>query len=843
MTLFSGFAAVLHRYSASPDLMVGVPVAGRNRPELEPLIGFFVNTLVLRVAFTDRSTGEELLNRVRRCSLDAFTHQDVPFEKLVAEVNPDRDLGRAPLFQVMFALQNAPAGQIELPGLTLSRLEIDPGTARFELYLELTENGDELTGALQVNHDLFEKSFVARFLRHFRTLIGGMVARPAGAVSDLPLLSAAERAQLLREWNDSAAGVPADRSYDELFAESVSRFPDTVAVGCRDERLTYTELDARASGAARVLAGQSLGMEGVVAILGQRGLDFLVAMLGAFKARAAYLPLDPHHPPRRLRQVIERSRCSLVLVAGELLQLAREAVEGLGASGPALVGLESLARGPRAEVEPVPVGSEHLAYTIFTSGSTGIPKGAKLVHRGMVNHLYAKIRDLDLGPADVVAQTASQCFDISVWQFLSPLLVGGRVEVYPDAVAHEPAKLLEQAAADEVTVLETVPSILRLMLEEVRRRDEEAPALSRLRWLIPTGEALPPELCREWQRFYPGADVLNAYGPTECSDDVSHYRVPVLETDAALNIPIGRPVANTELYVLGPGLGFGPLGFVGELYAGGAGVGRGYLFEPVKTAVTFVPDPCSGRIGERLYRTGDLARFRADSDLEFLGRIDHQVKIRGLRLELGEIEAFLGEHPELSGAVVMAVPEASGTHRLVAYVVGRQAHVPSGGSRGGIQAPEIGQLREFLSRQLPEYAIPTAWRVLESFPLTPNGKIDRRALPEADQEAGGEERAYIAPRNEVEEAVAEVFASVIGLGRVGVYDHFFDLGGHSLLATQATSRLRELFGVDVELRTLFEAPNVATLAGVIEDLVIEQIENLSDEDVDSFLEMEPESLV
>jgi len=834
MTLFSGFTAVLHRYSGQSDLMVGVPVAGRNRPELEPLIGFFVNTLVLRVRFSNRSTGEELLDQVRRSALDAFTHQDLPFEKLVAEVNPDRDLDRAPLFQVMFALQNAPAGQIELPGLSLSRLEIDPGTARFELYLELTENGDELTGALQVNRDLFETTFVARFLRHFQALIGGMVARPGDAVSDLPLLSVAERAQLLREWNDSGVRVPSHRSYDQLFAEAVSRFPDAIAAGWQDERLTYTELDARASGAARVLADQGIGLEDIVAILGQRGVDFLVAVLGAFRARAAYLPLDPHHPPRRLRQVLEQSRCSLLLVASTLRPLAMRAIEGLDGRGPGLIELESLARGPRAAAEPAPAGSEHLAYTIFTSGSTGIPKGAMLVHRGMVNHLFAKIGDLGLGRADVVAQTASQCFDISVWQFLSPLLVGGRVEVYPDAVAHDPARLLERAAEDEVTVLETVPSILRTMLEEIRRRGEGAPPLSSLRWLIPTGEALPPELCRQWQRIYPRADVLNAYGPTECSDDVSHCRVSVREADGALSIPIGRPVANAELHVLGPGHALGPTGFVGELYVGGSGVGRGYLFDPVKTAATFVPDSCSGRVGDRLYRTGDLARFRGDGNIEFLGRIDHQVKIRGLRLELGEIEAFLSEHPELSGAVVTAVPEtgAPGTHRLVAYVAGRQG-----------QAPEIGRLRDFLSSRLPDYAVPTAWVTLESFPLTPNGKIDRRALPDADAEARGEERAYVAPRNEVEEAVAEVFASVIGLERVGVFDHFFDLGGHSLLATQAVSRLRELFGVDVELRTLFEAPNVATLAGVIEDLVIEQIESLSDEDVDSLLEKEPESLV
>jgi amino acid adenylation domain-containing protein/FkbH-like protein len=827
MTLSAGFAALLSRYSGASDLMIGVPVAGRGRTELERLIGFFVNTLVLRADLAGAPSVGELLQRVRRATLDSFSHQDLPFEKLVAEVNPDRDLDRSPLFQVMFALQNAPAERIELPGLTLRRLEIETGTTRFEMFLEMTENGGGLEGALHYSTDLFEAPFVARLLGHFEALLGGMAADPSREVSSLPLLSAAERAQLLLEWNDSAGEAPLDLPFQRLFEERVARHPDRIAALHEGEILTYAGLDRRANGLARRLIEEGVGAEGVVAILAERGLDFLAAVLGVFKAGGAYLPLDPHHPPGRIRQVLEQSRSSLVLAAGGLLPLAEEALAGFAGVRPAVLELVP----STAEAPPVRSGSENLAYVIFTSGSTGVPKGAMLVHRGMINHLFAKIAELGLTENDVVAQTASQCFDISVWQLLAALTVGGRVRIYADDVAHDPAVLLDRVEEDGVTVLETVPSLMRLMLAEIGRRGGSAPALPDLRWLIPTGEALPPELCREWHRVYPHAALLNAYGPTECSDDVSHHRVGVEETEEARIVPIGRPILNTELYVMDAGLRPALPGVAGELCVGGEGVGRGYLFDPGKTAGAFVPDPCSYRRGARLYRTGDLARLRPDGNLEFLGRIDHQVKIRGFRLELGEIEALLGEHPGLAAIVVTARPEPSGVQRLVAYVVPRpEAEIASQ------------DLREFLKSRLPEYAIPTAWVTLDRLPLTPNGKVDRRALPDVDSEGPGADRPYVEPRSEVEAAVAEIFAAVIGVERVGAFDNFFDLGGHSLLATQATWRLRETFGVELALRAVFEAPTVAELAGVIEDKIIEQIESLSEDEVDSLLEEDPEAL-
>ncbi|HYH46777.1 MAG TPA: AMP-binding protein, partial [Thermoanaerobaculia bacterium] len=432
-------------------------------------------------------------------------------------------------------------------------------------------------------------------------------------------------------------------------------------------------------------------------------------------------------------------------------------------------------------------------------------------------------------------QTASQCFDISVWQLLTPLLTGGRVEIYPDAVAHDPSVLLDRVDAGGVAVLEIVPSLMRLMLEEVRRRGAARPALAGLRWLIPTGEAVPPELCREWAALYPHVAQINGYGPAECSDDVSLYHIPALpaaEGAEARAVAIGRPIVNTEIYVLDAALRPVPLRVAGELCVGGSGVGRGYLFDPGKTAVAFVPDPFSGRTGDRLYRTGDLARLREDGVLEFLGRFDHQVKIRGHRLELGEIEAMLGEHPDLAAVVVTARPDPAGGQRLVAYVVARE----------GAAVPSPQELRDFLRSRLPEYAVPTAWMALERLPLSPNGKVDRRALPEVEGAAAARDQPYVAPRNEVEEVVAGIFAEIVGVEKVGVFDNFFDLGGHSLLATQATWRLREAFGVELALRTLFEAPTVAELSGVIEDRIIEQIEAMSEDEVDSQLETDPDPL-
>ena len=830
MTLLSGFAGVLARYSGADDLMIGVPIAGRGRTELEQLIGFFVNTLVIRVDLATRPSSEGLVDQVRQTSLEAFTHQDLPFEKLVAEINPDRDLDRSALFQVMFALQNTPVGEIELPDLTLRKLDIDSGTARFELYLELTEVEDHLSGMVQYSLDLFERGFIERFVGHYQALLEGMVTHPDRPLAALPLLTEAERRQLLGHWNDTAMDVPMDTPFQTLFEGIVQASPGRLAVACEDRQLTYAELAAQGGAVSHHLRQHGVGPDAIVAVMAERDIDFLTAVVGTFLAGAAYLPLDPKHPPGRIRRILDQSRASVVLTAVALEQLVREALaESEGDSTPQVFELEPLLQSSETSTSStvaVPTDPDNLAYVIFTSGSTGVPKGAMLPQRGFVNHLYAMVEELGLTADDVVAQTASQCFDISVWQFLNPLVLGARVQIYPDAVAHDPSVLIDRVEADGVTVLEIVPSLMRLMLEELERRGDARPALGNLRWLIPTGEAVPPELCREWYAAYPHVPLLNVYGPAECSDDVSFYRIPTEGLEGLRTMPIGTPAINTSLYVLDRDLQPAPVGVAGELCIGGSGVGRGYLFDPAKTAAVFVPHPLAGS-GERLYRSGDLARWRDDGVLEFLGRIDHQVKIRGLRLELGEIEAVLDEHPALAASVVTAQAEASGNQRLVAYLV----------AAAGEPVPEPAELRAFLERELPAYAVPSAWMALEALPLNANGKVDRKALPAIDD--GGEStETYVAPRDEMEEAVAEIFASVIGREKVGVFDNFFDLGGHSLLATQALWQLRETFGVDLALRTLFEAPTIAELVGVIEDVMIEQIEDLDDDEVDALLDDE-----
>jgi amino acid adenylation domain-containing protein len=764
----------------------------------------------------------ELLARVRETALGAYAHPDLPFERLVAELNPGRDLGRSPLFQAMFVFHNAPVQRLELPGLSFELMEVDSGTARFELMLTLIEDGDDgdgVAGSLQWRTDLFETPTALRLVEHLGNLLAGTVAEPGARLRDLPLLGEAERQQLAVEWNDRRAGYPEGHAFHHLFAEQAARTPEAVAALCGGESWTYRELDQRAGRLARVLAREGVGPETLVALAAERGLGFLAAILAVWKAGGAYLPLDPRHPAERHRQILAEARPALLLHARDLSAPVSQALALLPAEArpPALL-LEDLA-GATVPDETGLAGAtpDHLAYVIFTSGSTGVPKGAMVIQRGMVNHLWTKIADLDLTADDAVAQNASQCFDISVWQMLAPLAVGGRVVIYPDETAHDPARLLQQVERDRVSVLEVVPSLLRAVLGLPARN---RPGLAALRWMIATGEALPADLVREWGRSYPRVPLLNAYGPTECSDDVTHHPLPAGSLEEALHVPIGRPVANTWLYLLDPALRPVPIGVTGQLWVGGEGVGRGYLGDPWRTARVFLPDLLAVRPGERMYGTGDLCRALPEGTLEFLGRLDNQVKVRGFRIELGEIEAVLAGSPELSEAAVVARREAAGGYRLVAFVVpapGRQA--------------EVSDLRKFVRQHLPEHMAPASFVVLDRLPLTANGKLDREALAAVDDTPAPAEE-YVPPGNEVEETLAEVFASVIGAPRVGVYDNFFDLGGHSLLATQVVSRVRETFEVELTLRALFEAPTVAELAAEVERLIIEQIEALGESEGD-----------
>ncbi len=790
MTLLALFLSLLHRLSGQDDLLAGSPIANRTRPEIEGLVGFFVNLLVLRGRFGGRFDGKttfgELLGQVRDTCLRAYAHQDLPFEKLVGELRPDRDLSRSPIFQVLFVLQNAPLDGVELPGLTLTASPVEAGVARYELTLAAAEAPDGgLLLRLEYATDLFDAATAARFVRGFRSLVAGAAGGPERRVAELPLLSGDERRQVVADWNRTERPRPAEATFVDLFAAQVERSPAAVAAVFGDgESLTYGELDRRARSWARLLADRGAGPESLVAILAPRGLDFLTGVLAVFQAGAAYLPLDPAQPEARAAAVLRQSGARWLLSGGGLGRALAEPAD----PEIELLEMEELAGLDSEPAAPVTAGPESLAYVIFTSGSTGLPKGVMIHHRGMLNHLLAKVEDLELTAADAVAQNASQSFDISVWQLLCALLVGGRVHVYPDDVARDPAALAAAAERDGLTVLEVVPSLLASLLEA-----PEPPALERLRWMIATGEALPPEVCRRWLAVHPGIPLLNAYGPTECSDDVSHHVLRQPPGPRVVHTPIGRPLANTRLYVVNRALEPQPVGVPGELYAGGTGVGRGYLGRPELTAERFVPDVFSPAPGARLYRTGDLCRSRPDGAIEYLGRIDHQVKVRGVRIELGEIEAAIGRHPGVREAVVLALG-AGADKRLVAYVA----------------PPPGGDLRAWLRESLPEAMVPSGFVFLESMPLTPNGKVDRKALARLEPERRETESAP--PRTPTEKAVARIWSDLLKVERIGVEDSFFDLGGHSLMGARVLSRVREALGVEVPLRALFEAPVLEAFA-------------------------------
>ncbi len=818
MGLLTGYKILFQRYTQQDDFGVGALIANRTRAEVEGLIGFFVNNLALRTDLAGAPTARELLQRVRTTTLEAYAHQDIPFEKLLEEIRFERDLSRSPVVQAMLNLLNFPAVYEELPGLKMSSSGIRNDRANFDLSLWMAEGPSGTVGWLEYNSDIFDRATARRMVDHLQRVYAEMAANPDRPIQDLPMMGEAERTQVLREWNKNktAAPRPEGETFAGLFAAQAARTPDAVAAVCSGKSLTYGELAGRSRTWARELISRGVGPESLVAILSERGLDFLTGVLAVFQAGGAYLPLDPNQPEARALAVLKQS-CAKLLLSGN----------GLGpALAPEIDVLEmetlpASADAGDAEALPSRSGQDNLAYVIYTSGSTGLPKGAMIHHRGMLNHLLAKVEDLDLTASDVVAQNASQSFDISVWQLLVALVVGGRVHIYPDEVAHDPAGLLAAAERDGLTILEVVPSVLAAMLEV-----PSTPTLGSLRWMIPTGEALPPDLCRRWLALYPAIPLLNAYGPTECSDDVAHHPIPEAPPASMVHTPIGKPVANTQLYIVDRELRPLPTGVAGELCVGGLGVGRGYLAEPVRTAQVFVPDPFKGE-GDRLYRTGDLARWVMDStgggEIEFLGRVDFQVKVRGFRIEPGEIESILGRHPAVHQAVVLALEEKGQKH-LVAYTV------PQAG-----QTLDVADLRSFVKERLPDYMVPSAFVILASMPLTANGKVDRRALPAPVWGRSEDEEGFVEPRNEVEEALAELWMEILNVPRVGAFDNFFELGGHSLLATQLVSRVHQTFDIDLKLRTLFEAPTLAEMALVVEELMIAKVDSLSEEELAQLL--------
>jgi amino acid adenylation domain-containing protein len=857
MTLLAAFDVLLYRYTGQTDIVVGTPVAGRNRSEVEGLIGVFVNMLALRTRLDGDPPFAELLQRVRSMALAAYAHQDVPFEKLIEELQLARDLSRNPLFQVMLVLQNVPLPALKGPGLNVLPMEVTSTTSTLDLTLYMRELEQALQVRVEYNTDLFDDTTIRRMISHLHMLLASIGAEPERRISALALLTEAEREQLLYTWNDSARPYPQDHGFCQLFEAQVARTPHAPAVACAGARLTYAQLNRRANGLARLLVASGVGPDVLVALLTERSIDCLIAMLAVFKAGGAYVPLDPAHPVPRQRQILMQSRSSAVLCTQAFAPTLAEVLAELPAAArPPIIRIDALdpQEGPDDNL-PSRCGPQNLAYVIHTSGSTGAPKGVMVAQLGMLNHLYAKIADLGLTGADMVAQTASSCFDVSVWQFLVALLVGGQVQIFDDRIAHDPALLRDMIAQDQITILEMVPSLLRMLLVERGRRADAAAALPSLRWLIVTGEALPVELSRQWLIAYPHIPLLNAYGPTECADDVTHYPLRQPPGAAVLQVPIGRPVANTRLYLLDRQLQPVPVGVAGELYVAGDGVGRGYLNCPDLTAERFVPNPFVMTNDERrttnddrnsdpcvlgpasfvrLYKTGDHARYRADGMIVFLGRSDQQVKLRGFRIELDEIATVLDQHPEVRECVVLAREDVAGDARLVAYVVliaDERRRTKDEGSDAAVvvrRSSLASELRSFQAARLPDYMLPAAFVLLDALPRTPTGKLDRWALPLPDQTRPTTEREFVAPCTLTETRLAEIWAQVLGVQQLGIYDNFFDLGGHSLLVAQLWFRLREEFQIDLPLHRLFEQPTIAELALAVEELLLAEVADLTD---------------
>ncbi|HEX3528265.1 MAG TPA: amino acid adenylation domain-containing protein, partial [Thermoanaerobaculia bacterium] len=791
MTLLAGFSALLSRHTGSRDLAVGCPVANRTRAEVENLIGFFANTLVLRTDLSGDPPFRALLKRASEGVLEASVYQDLPFERLVDALQVERDLSQNPLFQVMLVVQNAPKRVIEIAGLTMSSLLLQTGTAKFDLTLDFTETSAGLYGVLEYNADLFEPATLERMAGHLVTLLQGAAAEPDLLLSELPLLTGAEANQMLVLWNDTGTAYP-DGLLHTLIEAQVARSPRAVALEFAGECLSYEALDRQANQLAHALLARGVQADQPVAVLAERSVEMVVALLAILKAGGAYMPLDPDYPRERLAFMLNDARPRVLLTQDRLMELVPEQAAQVFCLTPEGRELAGFPDHPPA----VPLSPDNLSYVIYTSGSTGIPKGAMVHHRGIVNRLLWMQAAYGLTEEDCVLQKTPFTFDVSVWEFFWPLLAGARLVVALPGGHRDSSYLARLIAERGVTTLHFVPSMLQVFLDEPRIADCRS-----LRRVFCSGEALSREL---QDRFFFRLDteLHNLYGPTEASVDVSFWVCrPAADRWA---VPIGRPIANLRLYIVDSDTRPVPVGVAGELLIGGMGLGRGYLGRPGLTAERFIPAALGGTPGERLYRTGDLARFLPDGNVEFLGRIDYQVKIRGLRVELGEVEVALERDPAVRQAVAVVAEFAPGDRRLIAYVVAAE-----GGS------PEAGELRRFVGESLPEYMVPTFIVPLQSLPLLSNGKVDRRALP-LPAPARAEVTSSPALPTPTEEILAGFWEKILGVERVGREDDFFRLGGHSLLATQVISRIRDTFEVELPLRAIFEKPTIAALATEVE---------------------------
>jgi aspartate racemase len=789
MTLLAGFQALLARCTGLEDVIVGSPVANRNRAETEGLVGLFVNTLVLRTQLGGNPPLRELIGRVREVCLGAYSHQDLPFERLVEELQPERDPSHTPLFQVMFALQNTPAGTLTLPGLALQWQDIHNGGAKFDLMLVLTETAQGVEAVAEYNTDLFDAATVGRLLAQYQTLLEGMAADADQPLWRVPILPQAERRLVVEEWNATHQAYPDDRCVHQLIEAQAREHPDAIAVGAAEGELSFRELNRRANQLAHALKARGVGPEVRVGICMERSLHLIVGLLAILKAGGAYVPLDPAYPRDRLQFMLEDIAAPVLLAQQRFLAALpphSAQVLCLDTDWPAIAG--------ESDADPDSgATADHLAYVIYTSGSTGRPKGVQIGHRALLNMVFWHQRAFGITPADRASHIVAPAFDMAVREIWPNLAAGASIHVGADEIRAQPELLRDWLVAQRITVsLMPTP-----MAESVLFL--EWPRDVALRALCPGGAKLhhyaPPSL--------PFA-LINEYGPTETTVLVTSGRVPTQGVPGTAP-SMGRIIANTAIHILDPHLNPVPIGVGGEIYIAGDSLSRGYLNRPELTAQTFLSDPFGVVPGGRMYKSGDLARWLPDGQIESLGRVDHQVKLRGYRIELGEIESVLGQHPTVREAAVLVREDVPGDQRLIAYVAGQP----------GEEAPSAAALAGFLKERLPVYMLPSAYVVLDALPLTQHGKVDRRALPAPDASRGAVGGNYVAPRDTLEMQLAQIWEEVLNVRPIGVTDNFFDLGGHSLLSVRLMARIKDVLGRELSLATLFQGATIESLAGIL----------------------------
>ena len=819
MVLLAAFNVLLSRHSGQQDICVGTPVANRNRLEIEGLIGFFVNTLVLRSDLSGNPPFVELLRRVREVCLGAQAHQDLPFEKLVEELAPVRDMSHNPLFQVMLSLQNVPEATLEVEGLRIEPVVMETYTSKFDLDLNITERPTGLEVQFNYNTDLFDAATLQRMAEHYRTLLEDLSQSPDRRLSALRMLSPTEWQQLMHISQGEALAYPQERCIHQLFEAQVEQDASRIAVSLDAEWLSYGELNRLANRVAHALRQRGVGPETVVGICMERSLEMVVALLGILKAGGAYLPVDPDLPGGRLRQIVQDANVTWILTQSALAERIPPGCQTL-----CLDRDIDWQASDAQDLPELPYHPDQLAYVLYTSGTTGVPKGVAVSHRNLVNQYHAWETAYTLQADDVHLQMARYTFDVFAGDWIRALCSGAKLVICPRDTLLQPSQLYALIERERITVAEFVPAVLRLLTDYL---DDSEQRLDCLRLLISGSDRWYAE---DYQRLTGRCGsrtrLINSFGLTETTIDSTYFEMAQQTKLSRELVPIGHSFANTQTHILDRWLNPVPMGVPGELHIGGIGVARGYLQRPELTAERFIPNPFASTDGERLYKTGDIVRYLPTGDIEHLGRADHQVKIRGLRIELGEIEATLLQHEHIREAVVVArAGTQAGEQHLVAYVVGDEVELG------------IDTLRQYLLDYLADYMVPSVFVLLDALPLTSNGKLDRKALPEPQT---GAQRAtrYVAPRNALEQTLANIWSEVLGVEQVGIHDNFFELGGHSLLAVQVIARVRIAFAVDLSLGALLRSQTIDLVAQDLEEAIFRSIEALSESEAEYMLQTE-----